>query len=154
MNDAHLFAAARECAQQADYTGGNHTKIGCVIVYKGSILAKGCNSDKTHPAQSHYNKWRYKDPGNSYLPPKIHSEIAAMQKIRYLDIDFSRVHLYVYRQLKNGERALARPCPSCMAAIKAMGIRNIHLLQFSRAHDIIKSIIKRVKMFYFTEVTP
>ena len=126
MNDAHLFRAARESSLKADYTGCSQTKVGCVVVYKGSILVKGWNSDKTHSAQAKYNKWRYKDSLGRYLPSKVHSEIAALSKIKFLDIDFSRVHVYVYRELKNGKPAMARPCSACMAAIKNMGIKHVH----------------------------
>lgn len=126
MNDSHLFNAAKKCSQNADYTGGGKAKIGCVAVYKGSILAKGWNTDKTHSAQARYNQWRYKDCANNYLPDKCHSEVCVISKIKYLDIDMSRVHLYVYREYKNGELAPCRPCKACMAAIKELGIHNIH----------------------------
>ena len=124
MSDTHLFKMARACSLQSDYCGS--ARIGCVAVYKGSVLAKGFNSDKTHTIQSRYNVMRYKDIGNRYLPSKIHGELAVLQKIKYLDIDFSRVHIYVYRELKDGTMAMARPCPACMTAIKEMGIKHIH----------------------------
>ena len=126
MNDAHLFKLARECSLNADYTGCASVSLGAIAVYRGSVLAKGHNSDRTHPQQAHYNRWRYKDCGNRYLPPKQHAELAVLQKIRYLDIDFSKLHIYVYRETKQGHLAMARPCPSCMAAIKQMGIKQIH----------------------------
>lgn len=124
MSDEHLFRMARAVSFQSDYCGS--ARIGCIAVYKGSVLAKGFNSDKTHTIQSRYNVMRYKDIGNRYLPSKIHGELAVLQKIKYLDIDFSRVHIYVYRELKNGTMAMARPCPACMAAIKQLGIKHIH----------------------------
>lgn len=126
MNDSHLFKAARECSFKSDYSGCGRARIGCVFAYKGTILAKGFNSDKTHSTQAKYNKWRYKDSGNKYLPSKVHSEIAALNKVKYLDIDFSKAHLYIYRELRDGKLGMARPCPACMAAIKEMGIKNIH----------------------------
>lgn len=126
MNDSHLFKVARECSLKADYTGGGKARIGCIVVYRGSILAKGWNTDKTHTAQAQFNCWRYKDCGNKYLPCKTHAEIAALTKIKYLDIDFEKVHLYIYREFKDGHLANCRPCPSCMAAIKKMNIKNLH----------------------------
>ena len=126
MNDTHLFKIAKEVSKSANYNGCNDVKIGCVVTYKGSILAKGFNTDKTHTKQNYYNKWRYKNTGNKYLPSKGHAELCALTKIQYLDIDFTKVHIYTYRELKNGQIALARPCPSCMAMIKDMGIKNIH----------------------------
>ena len=126
MNDSHLFKTAKECSFNSNYTVGGRARIGCVIVYKGAILAKGWNSDKTHTAQAQFNVWRYKDSGNNYLPPKCHAECMALQKIKYLDIDFSRVHIYIYRELRDGKLAMARPCSACFAAIKSYGIKHIH----------------------------
>ncbi len=139
VNDSHLFKIARQCSLRADYNGCCRAKIGCIIVYKNAILAKGWNSDKTHTAQAHYNKWRYKNSSNDYLPEKLHAEIGCLEKIKYLDISFSRVHLYIYRELKNGQLAMARPCAACMAAIREMGIRHIHYTtECGFAHEILK----------------
>lgn len=126
MSDDHLFRLAKEESKSADYCGATGVRIGCIVVYHGTVLAKGHNSDKTHTAQKQYNKWRFKQTGDKYLPAKAHSEINCLQKIKYLDIDFSKVHLYVYREFADGSPALSRPCSACMAAIKAMGIRHIH----------------------------
>jgi len=126
MSDDHLFRLAREASLDADYTGSNAVRIGCVVVYKGSVLARGHNSDKTHTAQKQYNKWRFKNNGNSYLPSKVHAELNALNKIKYLDIDFSKVHIYVYREFVGGTPALARPCSSCAAALAAYGIVHWH----------------------------
>lgn len=126
MNHKHMFNAAREVSYDADYCGSSNVRIGCVVAYKGTILAKGSNSNKTHPTQDRYNIYRYKNVGNGYLPAKVHSEIAALNKIKYLDIDFSQVHVYVYRETKNGKYAMARPCPACRKYIQSLGIKKIH----------------------------
>ena len=126
MNDSHLFKLARKCSKNATYTGCGKVSIGCVVVYKGTILAKSANSDTTHPIQNKYNKWRYQNSNGKYLAPKLHAEIAAINKIKYLDIDFSKVHVYVYREYKDGTPALAKPCPSCEAALREMGIVHVH----------------------------
>lgn len=125
-SDSHLFKLARECSFKSDYSGCGRARIGCIISYKGTVLAKGFNTDRTHTDQAKYNKWRYKDCGNKYLPCKLHSEVAALSKIKYLDIDFSKVHIYVYRELRDGKLGMARPCRACMAAIKEMGIKYVH----------------------------
>ena len=41
-------------------------------------------------------------------------------------INFSKVKLYVYRTRCDQEYGIARPCPSCMAAIRDLGIRHIY----------------------------
>lgn len=126
MNDLHYFKVAREVSFESDYSGGGRPRIGCIVVYKGAILAKGYNTDKTHTAQAQYNKWRYKKTDGRYLPDKCHAEVACIFKIQYLDIDMSRVHVFIYRETRNGALAMARPCNACLHAIKDMGIKNIH----------------------------
>ena len=124
MNDPHLFRLAREVSLEASYCGS--ARIGCIAVYRGTILAKGCNSDKTHTAQAKFNVHRFKECGNKYLPSKLHAEMDVISRIKYLDIDFSRLHLYIYREWKDGTIAMSRPCEACMAAIRDLGIKHIH----------------------------
>lgn len=126
MNDKHMFEAAKECSKNATYEGSCHVRVGCVIAYKGTILAKGWNTNKTHPMQAHYNKYRFQQKGGHYFPEKCHAEMQALAKIKYLDIDYNDVHVYVYRQFKDGKYAISRPCPACMKAIRSLGINKIH----------------------------
>lgn len=114
------FKKAREEMFLADYSGT--ARIGCVVYYKGALLAKGFNTNKTCPVQKKFNIYRYK---SSNTLDKVHAEISALKKIRFLDIDFSRVEVYIYRETKKGEIAMARPCESCMAFIKELGIKRI-----------------------------
>lgn len=58
--------------------------------------------------------------------PKLHAEINCINSIRNLDINFSKVKLYIYRIRKDRPFGLSRPCPSCMAAIKDLGIKDIY----------------------------
>lgn len=51
--------------------------------------------------------------------------MSVLAKIRNLDINFSEVEIYVYRALKSGKRAKARPCAACMCALKDLGLRKI-----------------------------
>lgn len=126
MNYQHYLDLANDCAKTATYTGPSKVKLGCVAVYHGTVLAKGCNTDKTHTSQAKYNYLRYdEDRSTRYYPPKIHSEISVLSKIKYLDIDFSKVILFVAREYKSGAPALARPCASCMALIREYGIHTI-----------------------------
>lgn len=114
------FKKAREEMMRADYSG--HARIGCVVYYKGALIAKGHNSNKTCPLQKKYNRYRYK---SCNTPDKTHAELMALKKIRWLDIDFSQVEVYTYRELKNGNLSLSRPCKSCMAFIRQLGIKRI-----------------------------
>ena len=137
MNDKHMFKAAREVSLNSDYTGGR-VKVGCVVAYKGTILARSCNSDKTHPAQDKYNAYRFKKDGKGYLPPKVHAEVLALSKIKYLNIDFSKVHVYIYRELMDGRLGMSRPCSACLAAIKQLQIKHVHYTTYDGyCHEVI-----------------
>lgn len=114
---------AREIAGFSDYGSIYH---GCVAVYKGHIIATGFNTNKTHPIQLYYNRFRELNNDDKNLSPKLHAEINCLNQIRHFDIDFKKVKLYIYRVRKDRAYSLSRPCPSCMAAIIDLGIKNIY----------------------------
>lgn len=119
-NDYRYFSKARQAATISDYY---KTHVGCVAVYQGNIIGIGCNCNKTHPVQKFYNK--YRTPSES-MPPKLHAEISCINSIRNFDINFSKVKLYIYRIRNDQPFGLSRPCPSCMAAIIDLGIKDIY----------------------------
>lgn len=119
-SDYKYFEKARLVATLSDF---RKTHIGCVAVYQGNIIGLGCNCNKTHPTQKYYNK--YRKQSDSMLP-KLHAEISCLNSIKDLDINFSKVKLYIYRIRKDQDYGLSRPCPSCMAAIKDIGIKDIY----------------------------
>ena len=121
--DRRYLSKARQVADISDY---KNVHIGCVAVYKGNIVGIGCNTNKTHPVQKYYNKYRSTDVDQETLLPKIHAEISCINSIRHLDIDFSKVKLYIYRKRNDKPYGMSRPCPSCMAAIKDLGIKHIY----------------------------
>lgn len=118
--DYKYFDKARQTATISDY---RKTHIGCVAVYQGQVIGLGCNCNKTHPTQKFYNKYRIQSDA---LLPKLHAEINCINQIKHLDINFSKVKLYIYRIRKDQPFGMARPCPSCMAAIKDLGIREVY----------------------------
>lgn len=118
--DYRYFDKARQVATISDF---NKFHIGCVAVYRGQIIGVGFNCNKTHHKQKFYNK--YRNPSKTMLP-KLHAEISCINKIRGYGIDFSKVKLYIYRIRKDQPHGLARPCPSCMAAIRDLGIKEIY----------------------------
>ena len=119
-NDYKYFNKARQTATISDYY---KIHIGCIAVYKGNVIGVGCNCNKTHPKQKFYNKYRIQSDS---MLPKLHAEINCINSIKNLDIKFSKVRLYIYRIRKNQLFGLSRPCPSCMAAIKDLGIKDIY----------------------------
>lgn len=120
QKDCKYFQKAKQAAMISDYY---KTHIGCVAVYQGNIIGIACNCNKTHPAQQYYNKYRRRSDS---MPAKLHAEINCINSIKNLNIRFSRIRLYIYRIRKDRPFGLSRPCPSCMAAIKDIGIRDIY----------------------------
>ena len=124
-SDFRYFNKAKQAADISDF---KRTHVGCVAIYQGNIIGIACNTNKTHPVQNYYNKYRIPSGEESCagLMPKLHAEINCINSIKNLDINFSKVKLYIYRTRHDQEHGLARPCPSCMAAIKDIGIKNIY----------------------------
>ena len=98
-------------------------KLGAVLVYGGKIIATGDNTCKTSPFQKMYNRYRF--AGDSRNNGWIHAETMLLLKTRFLDIDWNKAYVYIYREYKNGESALARPCMACRVALEERGITNI-----------------------------
>lgn len=117
--DRRYFIKAHHIAELSDF---HKTHIGCVAVYQGRIIGVGFNMNKTHPLQKYYNIYRDKHIDM----PKLHAEISCISFIRHLDINFSKVKLYIYRTRCDQEYGMSRPCPSCMAVIKDLGIRHVY----------------------------
>jgi deoxycytidylate deaminase len=114
------FEAAKAVSELSDF---KQQHIGCVAVSGHKIISSGYNSCKTNPMQKRLNIHRFE----ADTPATIHSELACLLPlIKRKDIDFSNVTLYIYREHKSGALAIARPCASCEALIKSLGIRNIY----------------------------
>lgn len=111
------FAAAEKAA---DISIDFSVAIGAVITDNGRIIAVGNNTRRTHPLQQHYAR-QVNLPHKIYLHAEIHA-IAQAKTFRNL----TRPEIFVFRKYKNGDLAMARPCPICMAAIKDAGITKIH----------------------------
>ena len=115
------FKAARAMSKLSDY---KKQQVGCVATYKHKIISSGYNTTVTNPLQKHYNQFRFDTDSTMHSK---HAEIdCLLPLLNRKDIDFSRVSLYIYREHKSGEPACARPCKSCQALIKELGIRHIY----------------------------
>lgn len=117
------FEETRKVALCSEY---DRVHIGCIAVYKGRIIAKGSNSEKTHPIQMHYNKYRTIRGINTQVLPKVHAEVKCLSKLKNMNVDFKKVKLFIYRIRCDQPYGLARPCPAYMMAIMDSGIRNIY----------------------------
>lgn len=124
-SDYKYFKKAKYIAMVSDF---EKIHIGCVAVYHGNIIGFGCNTNKTHPVQKYYNKFRKPDGEETYIVsvPKLHAEINCLNQLRHLDINYAKVKLYIYRKRNDRPYGMCRPCESCMAAIRDLGIRDIY----------------------------
>lgn len=114
------FEAAKSASKLSDFP---RVKIGAVVVYKHKIISTGHNTRRTEPIQKKLNIYRFTDDANHCA----HAEVAALKPlIGRKDIDFKNVELYVYREYKNGALAMSKPCASCNALIRSLGIRYIY----------------------------
>lgn len=119
-SDYKFFDKARQVATISTF---KRPHIGCVAVYQGQIIGVGFNCNKTHPQQKYYNRYRIQSDS---LLPKLHAEISCLNQIKNLNINFQKVKLYIFRIRDDQPYGMGRPCPSCIAAIKDLGIREIY----------------------------
>ena len=86
------FEETRKTAMCSEF---DKVHVGCIAVYKGKIIAKGFNSEKTHPIQMHYNKYRTMRGVNTQVLPKVHAEVKCISKLKNMDIDFKKVKIFI-----------------------------------------------------------
>lgn len=113
------FNAAENVASLSNH----RCKIGCVVVNKHRIISSGHNSNnKTHAFQARLDKKTF----GCECAGLLHAETDALLPLIRNKIDLSGAIIYVYRQMKDGGRGMARPCPRCMSIIKDCGIKYIN----------------------------
>ncbi len=104
-----IFKPAIEASRYSDHP--NH-KMGAAIYYKNKFLSAGHNLvAKTHPIMVQLNSKK-----------TTHAELAAILKIRHKQ-DLNGTTIAVYRANKQGELALARPCPVCRELLRLHGVK-------------------------------
>lgn len=118
--EQRFFNVAKAVARTSNYHG---THVGCCVVNKGVVVSVGCNSEKTHPIQMIYNKYRDFNPKTTMN--KLHAETHALSPLIGKNIDWSKTSVYVYRELKNGKPAISKPCPACSQLIRDLGISQV-----------------------------
>lgn len=129
MNIERFFNLARNCSKLSDYNKKN-VHIGAIIVYKNKVIANGYNTSKTSPIQYKYNKYRELITKNTraYIAddhlPTIHAEMKCLIDTKDMDIDWSKAHMFIYRE-SCGHTRMCKPCPSCTKALRDRGIKNI-----------------------------
>ena len=122
---SHLTRTERsffKVAQSLSSMSDHRVKIGCVVVNKHRIISSGHNSNsKCHAVQAQLDMKHF----NCTCSGKVHAETSALIPLLKSNEDFSRATLYTYREYKDGQLAMSRPCPRCMELIKRVGISTI-----------------------------
>lgn len=85
-------------------------QLGCVVVRKNEVVGLGFNKFKTHPKSNHPFQM-------------VHAELDATLGLSREVLKGADV--YVYRETKDGETAIAKPCPYCEAALREVGVRKV-----------------------------
>ena len=99
--EERMFNIAREISLLSNL---HRARVGAVVVTGNRILSTACNSQI----------------------PKEHAEIAALSPLIGKEIEWSKVSIFTYRELKNGKHACSRPCPACSRLIRDLGIKNVY----------------------------
>jgi len=117
--EQRCFDMARAVSYMSDY---GKIKIGAVIISKKNLISVASNMRKSHPLQKQLNKFRFSptDTSKDY----IHAELSAIIKANTKNLADSI--MYIYREDRNGNLAMCRPCPACMKEIQKVGIKKIY----------------------------
>ena len=94
--------------------------IGACLVKKKAVISVGVNSQKSHPLQKRYNKFRNLDQDIHHF---LHAELDALIRTNE---DLTGAEVFVFRRNRRGELAIARPCAACAAALIDRGIKKVH----------------------------
>ena len=105
----------KDLAKKVSLTSDHHShKIGAVITKGKAVLAARSNwLFKTHPVYNKINELK-----------TLHAEASAILSARHKN-DLQGATIIVYRDLKNGSLANARPCDDCQKLMRAYGIKKM-----------------------------
>lgn len=118
--DLAYFNMAKEVSTMSNFP---RVHMGCVVTDGHRVISSGFNSTKTNPLQKQLNKIRFSEDTNHSL----HAEVSALLPLlNRTDINWKKCSIYVYRELKNGQRAMACPCASCRKLIRQLGIKKVY----------------------------
>lgn len=96
---------------------GQHLITATVRDKRGRVLSVATNQyGKSHPLQRHFAQLCGEDE-RVYL----HAELSALLRCR----DKVPYSIHVERYTKDGQPALAAPCPICRKALAAFGVKHI-----------------------------
>lgn len=127
--DYKMFDLAHRMAEKSDFVPFH---LGAVITYKGQVISRGWNKNKSHPMQCRYNdRYRKFKKGKSGPTHAIHAEMDALANIPKAvmnNIDPSKCHIYIYRICKGKPLGFgnAMCCNACRHALLDLGITKVY----------------------------
>jgi tRNA(Arg) A34 adenosine deaminase TadA len=108
-----LDLAAEACEPTQDKV--RRAYVGCVAVRASDgVVVRSRNGSAKRPTAS------------------CHAEARAMRKAGW------GADVYVARQLKNGQLAMAKPCSRCMAVLRSKGVRLVVYTTGSSTYEIVR----------------
>ena len=125
------YELARSASLKSDF---GRCETGAVAIYGNKVLAIGWNSNKTSSLQAKYNSRTRGFDGNKYKS-SVHAEMMVVNKIKYLDVDFSQVRVFVWRG--KTDPMMSRPCKACEKALRDLGIKKVF---YSGDNSLIEEI--------------
>lgn len=126
--EEYYFKKAKKISKLSTY---DRVRIGCIAVYKKNIIGIGYNQAKTNPMQTKYSLYRHVYNANN-INNYIHAEMACVNQIKNLDIDFSKVRLFIYREDNNKNLGICKPCGACERAIRDLGIKRVYYTDINK----------------------
>lgn len=98
--------------------------MAAIISKRKKVLATGLNSRKTHPMMQRFT--------NNYLRVCLHAEMAAINNAlkTYSEEELQGANIFIARVTKNGQRAIAKPCPICQNALDTFGITGVYWTEY------------------------
>lgn len=118
-----LLRLAKIVSAHSDYK----MQMGCVIAKHSKPISIGFNRTKSHP------KWMV---GKNST---VHAEAAAIMACDNYNSIRGGI-AYVYRELKNGMPAMARPCVNCMQLLRQCGVKKVVYSQANYPYFAIERI--------------
>jgi deoxycytidylate deaminase len=108
MNLSKLEKLAKKLASKSTHY---RYRMSAIVFKRSNILNVGWNCIKTHP--------RSNDPYHM-----IHAELSAILGLEEQDLDGASI--LVYRLRNNGSSGLARPCATCEAMLRNLGLSKVY----------------------------
>lgn len=105
---SRYFNLAKKLSQKSDY---HSHRLGAVVVRGNEIIGVGFNKRKTHPlSETRFNN--------------IHAELSAVLNAGLEDLQGCSI--FVYRETRQGQPAMARPCVHCLKLLKQLSVSKIY----------------------------